>query len=97
MAVTGNLLKSKTKLLIVIFRDIAGSVFANIHNFKKLAGIFHFPNTKILGKFELKCLMSSTFSQMSPKNFLCGYQLLQLNPVGQISQISIFANWKIST
>ena len=81
----------------MIFRDIAGSVFANIHNFKKLAGIFHFPNTKTLGKFELKCLMSSTFSQMSPKNFLCGYQILQLNPMGQISLISIFANWKIST
>ena len=82
--------------MIVIFRDIAGSVFANIHNFKKLAGIFYFPNTKTLHKFELKRLMPSTFSQMSSKNFLCGYQFLQLNPKGQISQTSIFADWKIS-
>ena len=41
--------------------------------------------------------MSSTFSQMSSKNFLCGYQLLQMNPISEISQILIFAKRKIST
>ena len=52
--VTGNILKSRTKI-----HNIAGSVFANIHepydfmnDFKHLAGIFHIPNTKTLGKSE---------------------------------------------
>ena len=56
--------------------------------------IFHFPNTEALGKFKLKCLMSSTFPQISSKSFLFGYQLLQMNPIGKISQISILAKGK---
>ena len=34
-------------------RDIAGSVLANIHHFKNLADILHFPNTKAKIAIEL--------------------------------------------
>ena len=88
--------------LLYLYHDkkrtkIPDPVLANIHDFKNLAGIFHFPNTKALGKFEFKYLMSSTFSQMSYRNFLRGYHLLQMNPMREISQISIFGKRKIST
>ena len=73
--------------MIVIFRDITGSVFANLHDFKNLAGIYHFTNTKALGNFELKCLMSSAFLQRSSKSFLRSYQFLQKNPSGEVSLI----------
>ena len=64
-------LKAEAKFLIVISRDIAGSVFAYIDDFKKLDSIFFFPNTKALGKFEFKCLMSyifaNEFQKLSPR------------------------------
>ena len=53
-----------------------------------------------MDKFEFKCLTSITFSQMSSKNFLCGYQFFQLNSMStmsEISQISTFVEGKIST
>ena len=40
--------------------------------------------------------MSSTFKQMSFTNVLRGYQILQMNPMREISQISILAKAKIS-
>ena len=73
------------------------SVFSNINYFKDLAGIFHFPNTKGLGKFEFKCLMLDMFSQMSSNNFPCDLQLFQKNSMREISQILIFARGKTST
>ena len=81
-------LKAEAKFLIVISRVIAGSVFAYIDDFKKLDGIFFFPNTKALGKFEFKCLMSYIFANEFQK-FLRGYQFLQMNPMRETSQISI--------
>ena len=85
-AVTVNILKSRTK---IPDGDFPGSVFANIHDFKNLAGIFHFLSTKTLGKFEFKCLMSS--------RFLRGYQPFQMSLIREISHISIFAKGKFST
>ena len=64
----------------------------NIRDFKNLAGIFHSPNTKALGKFEFNCLMSSTNSQMISKDIRPGYQLFQINPMREV-----FAKGKIST
>ena len=55
----------------MISGNTSGSVFINICDFKQLAGTFHFRNTKTFRKFELKCLMSSTFNvftQMSSKS-----------------------------
>ena len=89
--------KKERKFSTVIFRDVAGFVFASIHDFKKLGSIFHFPNTKTHDKLEFKCLMSSTFSQMNSKNFVHRYQLLQINSMREMSQILVFEKGKIST
>ena len=45
---------------------------------------------------NLACIFESKFSQMSSKNFLRGYQLLQMNPMREIPEISIFAERKVS-
>ena len=71
--------KKEQKFLIVIFRDIIGSVFANINDVKKPYWYFSIFSTKALSKFEFKCLMSGAFSQMSLKNFPCEYLLLQIS------------------
>ena len=48
--------KAEWKFLIVISRDIEGSVFANIHDFKNLAGIFRFTEQNM--KFSIKDFFS---------------------------------------
>ena len=47
--------KKEQKFLIVIFRDIIGSVFANINDVKKPDWHFSIFSTKALNKFEFKC------------------------------------------
>ena len=57
---------------------------------KTLVAFFTFQTPERLT--NMNCLMSSAFSVMSSKNFLC-----KMNPISEISQISIFAERKIST
>ena len=79
------------------FREILPVLFSRIYMILKILLVFFtFQRPEHLA--NLNCLISSTFSQMSSKEFLCGYQLLQMSPKREIPQISsIFAERKIST
>ena len=85
--------RRKTKMW---FHEILRVLFSRIYMILKILLVFFtFQTPEHLA--NLNCLISSTFSQMSSKDFLCGYQHLQISPMREIPQILIFAERKIST